>query len=142
MTAPAKIKDTIGKAAALLAMAPAFVEGAVAQRRTDAAAMLATLGLDPAPGAVDATVAQAAELLRARAAPATSHEPLLKRFKDVTGWSDHQLAKALSMTRASVQAYASGRSPERLSDVQKNVLLAGLKRRATRMAALIAEMER
>ena len=134
-----KIKDTTGKAAALLAMAPAFVVGTPEAKRREAAALLATLGLDPTPGAIAETLATVQALADAKAA--TSHEPLLKRFKDVTGWSDHQLAKALGMTRASVQAYASGRSPERLSDVQKNVLLAGLKRRAVRMAALIAEME-
>lgn len=138
VTDAGKIKDLIGQAAALLAASPLYVADTLANRKGEVAALLATLGLDPTPEAVKATIAAADDLLN----PAPSLEPLLKRVKDVTGWSDGTLAKTLKITRASAQAYASGRSPERLSDAQKNVLLAGLKRRHARITALIGEMER
>lgn len=133
-----KIKDTISKAAALLAVAPPFVAGTPEARRREAGAILAVFGVDPTDAAVTATVQAADERLK----PAASLEPLLARVKAVTGWSDGRLATVLDMTRASVQAYASGRSPERLSDAQKNILLTGLKSRRARIDALVTEMER
>lgn len=133
-----KIPDKITKAAALLAIAPAFLEGDPAKRRSEAAATLAVFGVDPTPATVKAVFEAVDEVHRAQRS--ASLEPLLARVKAVTGWSDGQLAKTLDMTRASVQAYASGRSPERLTEGQKNILLAGLKRRHARIGALLQEM--
>ena len=67
---------------------------------------------------------------------------LVYKVKAVTGWPDYQIADLLKLKRPTVQAYVSGRLPERLTADQAAALRAALERQASQMLALVEEIIR
>lgn len=86
---------------------------------------------------------------RAPSEPVTASTPVLRhgvtydpgqsfigRFKEATGATDRETASMLGMSRATAQAYASGRLPEKLDEAQARVLLDDLAERLLLLADL------
>jgi len=103
---------------------------------------------ETAPTAVQAAPAPAAPL-KAETAPAAAPAPILRhgvtndpaasflgRFKEATGATDREAAGMLGMSRATVQAYAAGRLPEKLDAKQAATLRADIADRLLLLADL------
>ena len=74
--------------------------------------------------------------------PTPNGPGLVYKVKAVTGWPDYQIADLLKLKRPTVQAYVSGRLPERLTADQAAALRAALERQASQMLALVEEIIR
>jgi len=64
----------------------------------------------------------------------------VRRSKEVMGWPDHHLAVILKRSRATIQAYAGGRLPERLTLDQYQALDDAITRQIAEMQALVADL--
>ena len=62
----------------------------------------------------------------------------VRRAKEVMGWPDHYLAVILKKSRATIQAYAGGRLPERLTLDQYRALDDAISRQIVEMEAMLA----
>lgn len=91
----------------------------------------------------------AAEPVQPRARVALAPEPVredtpethyVRRAKEIMGWPDHYLATILKRSRATVQAYAGGRLPERLTLDQYQALDDAITRQIAEMQALLADL--
>lgn len=66
---------------------------------------------------------------------------LLGKAKDITGWSDAQLAQVVGLGRSTVQAYVSGRLPEYLDGQQTRALLDALRLYRDQVSQSVMEAE-
>jgi len=73
--------------------------------------------------------------------PVTDDKPethYVRRLKEVAGWPDHLIAAILKKSRATVQAYAGGRLPERLTLDQYRALDDAITRQIAEMQSILA----
>lgn len=66
---------------------------------------------------------------------------LLRTAKDITGWSDHEIAQIVGIGRSTVQAYVSNRLPEYLDGKQTQALLNALRLYRDQVVADVAKAE-
>jgi len=71
-------------------------------------------------------------------AGATPETHYVRRLKEVAGWPDHLIAAILKKSRATVQAYAGGRLPERLTLDQYRALDDAITRQIAEMQSILA----
>jgi hypothetical protein len=86
-------------------------------------------------------VAAPAPLAARSPEPVTDDKPethYVRRAKEVMGWPDHHLAVILKKSRATIQAYAGGRLPERLTLDQYRALDDAISRQIVEMQAILA----
>lgn len=113
----------------------------VQRRAAETAAAAAVEARQPVP----APQPPAAPETRPAAAPSpilrhgVTHDPgasLIGRFKEATGATDREVSGMLGMSRATTQAYASGRLPEKLDTAQARALIDDLAERLVLLADL------
>jgi hypothetical protein len=112
-----------------------------AQRRAASApetaveAQQAAAAPTPAPAPETRPAAASAPILR----HGVTNDPgasLIGRFKEATGATDREVSGMLGMSRATAQAYASGRLPEKLDTAQARTLIDDLAERLLLLADL------
>lgn len=94
-----------------------------------------------AAAAPTAPVAPPVRVLAQTSEPVTDDKPethYVRRAKEVMGWPDHHLAVILKKSRATIQAYAGGRLPERLTLDQYRALDDAITRQIVEMQAILA----
>jgi len=94
-----------------------------------------------AAAAPTAPVAPPVRVLAQTSEPVTDDKPethYVRRLKEVMGWPDHHLAVILKKSRATIQAYAGGRLPERLTLDQYRALDDAISRQIAEMQAILA----
>jgi len=94
-----------------------------------------------AAAAPTAPVAPPVRVLAQTSEPVTDDKPethYVRRAKEVMGWPDHHLAVILKKSRATIQAYAGGRLPERLTLDQYRALDDAISRQIAEMQAILA----